>query len=338
MGTAGDAGRNYAIAVIAGAVVALIWPWVVAFYIGRRVKERRDAEVDEVERQLAEERKTDSTRRYSQRNVAAASPIARPPSPPAGRASATAAPRSPTRARSGAPRDSGAAGRAPGDRGERRRQAVDRQDDPAEDQEREEQDVGEGEHRLGAERAGQEQPEPGEGERPEEDATTSSRPRTRPAGAASRGQRSRPPTSSPTWTASTTRTVSEPGDDELAAAERRAAEPLQDAVRAVVGGRDPEADEARRDDPEGDRARQQEVDRPAGPVGRIDDAAKNRSRTTSGSRSSRTGSRRAGGRAGAPSRSSRRSPARPGRRAPASRGRSGGRSARPRSAAPISSR
>ena len=45
VGTAGDAARNYAIAVIAGAVVALIWPWVVAFYIGRRVKERRDAEV-----------------------------------------------------------------------------------------------------------------------------------------------------------------------------------------------------------------------------------------------------------------------------------------------------
>ena len=60
VGTAGDAARNYAIAVIAGAVVALIWPWVVAFYIGRRVKERRDAEVQrEVERQLAEERKTD---------------------------------------------------------------------------------------------------------------------------------------------------------------------------------------------------------------------------------------------------------------------------------------
>ena len=60
VGTAGDAARNYALAVIAGAVVALIWPWVVAFYIGRRVKERRDAEVQhEVERQLAEERKTD---------------------------------------------------------------------------------------------------------------------------------------------------------------------------------------------------------------------------------------------------------------------------------------
>ena len=60
VGTAGDAARNYAIAVIAGAVVALIWPWVVAFYIGRRVKERRDAEVQrEVERQLAEERKAD---------------------------------------------------------------------------------------------------------------------------------------------------------------------------------------------------------------------------------------------------------------------------------------
>jgi hypothetical protein len=58
VGTAGDAARTYAIAVIAGAIVAILWPWIVAIYVGRRVKERRDEEVQrEVEKQLAEERK-----------------------------------------------------------------------------------------------------------------------------------------------------------------------------------------------------------------------------------------------------------------------------------------
>jgi cytochrome c biogenesis protein CcdA len=58
VGTAGDAARTYAIAVIVGAIVAILWPWIVAIYVGRRVKERRDEEVQrEVEKQLAEERK-----------------------------------------------------------------------------------------------------------------------------------------------------------------------------------------------------------------------------------------------------------------------------------------
>jgi Na+/melibiose symporter-like transporter len=57
VGTAGDSGRSYGIAVIAGAIVAILWPWIVAIYIGRRVKERRDEEVQrEVDRAL-EERK-----------------------------------------------------------------------------------------------------------------------------------------------------------------------------------------------------------------------------------------------------------------------------------------
>ena len=57
-GTAGDAARTYGIAVIAGAIVALIWPWVVAIYVGRRIKERRDEEIQrEVEKQMAEEHK-----------------------------------------------------------------------------------------------------------------------------------------------------------------------------------------------------------------------------------------------------------------------------------------
>ena len=58
VGTAGDAARLFGIAVIAGAVVSLVWPWIVAFYVARRVKERRDAEVQhEVEKQLAYEHK-----------------------------------------------------------------------------------------------------------------------------------------------------------------------------------------------------------------------------------------------------------------------------------------
>lgn len=59
VGTAGDLSRSFGIAVIVGAVVSLAWPWVVGFYIGRRVKERRDEEVQrEVEKQLAEDRKS----------------------------------------------------------------------------------------------------------------------------------------------------------------------------------------------------------------------------------------------------------------------------------------
>lgn len=57
VGTTADASRSYAIAVIVGAIVAIFWPWIVALYIGRRVKERRDEEVQrEVDRAL-EERK-----------------------------------------------------------------------------------------------------------------------------------------------------------------------------------------------------------------------------------------------------------------------------------------
>lgn len=49
--------RNYVIALVAGALVSLLWPWIMGFYVGRRVRERRDEEVQrEVERQLAEKR------------------------------------------------------------------------------------------------------------------------------------------------------------------------------------------------------------------------------------------------------------------------------------------
>jgi len=59
VGTTGDGPRSFAIAVIVGAVVGVAWPWLVAFYVGRRVKEHRDQEIQrEVERQLADERET----------------------------------------------------------------------------------------------------------------------------------------------------------------------------------------------------------------------------------------------------------------------------------------
>lgn len=57
IGTSLDYPRDYVIAVVAGAIVSLLWPWIVAVYIGRRVRENRDEEVQrEVERQLAEKR------------------------------------------------------------------------------------------------------------------------------------------------------------------------------------------------------------------------------------------------------------------------------------------
>jgi hypothetical protein len=59
VGTAGEAPRSFGIAVVVGAVVSLAWPWVVSFYVGRRVKDRRDEEIERaVEKQLAEERKS----------------------------------------------------------------------------------------------------------------------------------------------------------------------------------------------------------------------------------------------------------------------------------------
>ena len=59
VGTAGDSTRSFGIAVLVGAAISLLWPWLVGFYIGRRVKERRDEEIQrEVEKQL--DRKPDA--------------------------------------------------------------------------------------------------------------------------------------------------------------------------------------------------------------------------------------------------------------------------------------
>ncbi len=51
------------------------------------------------------------------------------------------------------------------------------------------------------------------------------------------------------------------GDEQVAPGQRRATEPLEDPVVPLVGGRDPEVDEARRHDRQGQCARQQEVHR-----------------------------------------------------------------------------
>jgi lipopolysaccharide export LptBFGC system permease protein LptF len=55
--TGGDAAPKYGTAVIIGAVVSLLWPWLIGFYLLRREKQRRADQVDkEVDKRLAEER------------------------------------------------------------------------------------------------------------------------------------------------------------------------------------------------------------------------------------------------------------------------------------------
>jgi hypothetical protein len=47
----------FAIAVIAGALVAIIWPWLIGLWAVRRARDRRDEEIQkEIERQMREQR------------------------------------------------------------------------------------------------------------------------------------------------------------------------------------------------------------------------------------------------------------------------------------------
>ena len=49
---------QFAPAVIIGAIACGIWPWFIAFFLARRAKQRRDANIQaEVERQVAEQNK-----------------------------------------------------------------------------------------------------------------------------------------------------------------------------------------------------------------------------------------------------------------------------------------
>ncbi len=48
----------YVMPVIVGAIIALLWPWVIGFVLVRRAKARRDDKISaEVERQVAEQNK-----------------------------------------------------------------------------------------------------------------------------------------------------------------------------------------------------------------------------------------------------------------------------------------
>ena len=53
----GDPTTWYLTAVAIGAIVSLLWPWVIGLILARRVKSRREEKIEaEVQRQLAEER------------------------------------------------------------------------------------------------------------------------------------------------------------------------------------------------------------------------------------------------------------------------------------------
>jgi hypothetical protein len=53
-----DPAAKYGMAVVIGAIVSWLWPWVIGIFLARRVKARHDQKIsDEVDKQLAEERK-----------------------------------------------------------------------------------------------------------------------------------------------------------------------------------------------------------------------------------------------------------------------------------------
>jgi hypothetical protein len=57
-GPKGADASMYVMPVIVGAIVALLWPWVIGLLLARRVKNRRDEKISaEVERQVAEQTK-----------------------------------------------------------------------------------------------------------------------------------------------------------------------------------------------------------------------------------------------------------------------------------------
>jgi ABC-type polysaccharide/polyol phosphate export permease len=57
-GPKGADASMYVMPVIVGALVALLWPWVIGLILARRVKARRDEKISaEVERQVAEQTK-----------------------------------------------------------------------------------------------------------------------------------------------------------------------------------------------------------------------------------------------------------------------------------------
>ena len=57
-GTATPATPNWALAILVGLVVALVWPWIFGLIVVRRSRQRRQDEINsEVQKQLAEQQK-----------------------------------------------------------------------------------------------------------------------------------------------------------------------------------------------------------------------------------------------------------------------------------------
>ena len=57
-GLANPATPNWALSILVGLVVALIWPWIMGLILVRRARQRRQNEVDkEVQKQLAQQQK-----------------------------------------------------------------------------------------------------------------------------------------------------------------------------------------------------------------------------------------------------------------------------------------
>jgi cell shape-determining protein MreD len=55
-GMATPSNPNWALSILVGLVVALIWPWIFGLYMVRRVRQRRQNEIDEeVQKQLAQQ-------------------------------------------------------------------------------------------------------------------------------------------------------------------------------------------------------------------------------------------------------------------------------------------
>ena len=56
--TSTDPSTKYLTAVVVGALVSWLWPWVIGFFLLRRAKERRDKKIaEEVDRQVAASKK-----------------------------------------------------------------------------------------------------------------------------------------------------------------------------------------------------------------------------------------------------------------------------------------
>ncbi len=51
----GEATVRFGVAVIVGAIVSLLWPWVIGFFLLRRAKARRDEQIErEVDKRMSE--------------------------------------------------------------------------------------------------------------------------------------------------------------------------------------------------------------------------------------------------------------------------------------------